>query len=121
MDSRTSAWISGSCSPSMLTVPLVWKPPMMTSIPAARNRRPRSKALGNWLVWTPTNPTTSLVEGRRLQRMIFFTGTFSVVSSKVMISILRSPKTRFFFTSSVRPFRTLSVLLGSTPFQKRMT
>ena len=31
MDSRISAWMSGSCSDSMLMVPLVWKPPIRTS------------------------------------------------------------------------------------------
>src|SRR4030095_1560685 len=70
---------------------------------------------------TPTNPTTSFVAGRRLQRIILLNGRLSAVSSKVTISLLRSPNTTLYFTASVSPCRTLSVLLGSTPFQNRMT
>ena len=42
--------MSGSCSDSMLMVPLVWKPPIRTSVPWARSSRPRSSARGNWSV-----------------------------------------------------------------------
>ena len=121
MDSRMSSWMSGSCSPSMLMVPLVWNPPMMTSIPWARNCLPRSRALGNWLVWTPTRQTTSLVPGWRLLRTIRLTGTFSAVSSNVSTWMAISPRTRRLLTSSVRPWRTFRLLPGRTPRQKRTT
>ena len=45
--------------------------------------------------------------------MIFFSGTFSAVSSKVVTSIGRSPKIRRTLTSSVNPCSTFNVLLGS--------
>src|SRR5215813_13393881 len=76
MDSRTSSWMSGSCSPSMLMVPLVWKPPMMTAMFSARKHLARSRARGNWFVCTPTKHTKSLVPGSRLHLMIVLIGIF---------------------------------------------
>ena len=88
-------------------------------LPAQNSRH--VQGAGELVCRTPTRQTSSFVPGSRPQRMIFLSGIFSAVSSKVVTSMGRSPKMRRSRTSSVNPCSTLSVLLGRTPFQKRIT
>ena len=79
--SACASRISGGISGNMAMQPEMWKPPMQTGSPAARNGRARSTARGNWLDCTPTRPISALPPALRISRMIRSGWTRRLVSS----------------------------------------
>jgi hypothetical protein len=93
--------------------PLTWNPPTQTWIPTARSGRAISMARGNWLVCTPTKPTSPWPPVSRICSMIRAGWMRVLVSSQTVIrSSTSSPSTRRCAQSSASPYSAASVFEG---------